>query len=142
MCSLGVWVLVLGLVLGFAISCGLGHFIVGYFLRRLREYIGLPPKEEKGTPPWLTGLLERFFFTIAVAVNATGVLPAMIAWLGLKLVANWQLREDIPDPVTKANYKFTAIVAGLLSMLFAYVGGLVIQWAYFGGLLIQNWSSR
>jgi hypothetical protein len=51
-------------------------------------------------------------------------LPAMIAWLALKLVANWQNRDDIKDPLDKTNYKFSAIVTGLLSMLFAYVGGV------------------
>jgi hypothetical protein len=53
----------------------------------------------------------------------------MIAWLALKLAANWQFREDIKDPVDRTNYKFSAILAGLLSMLFAYLGGLAIrQW--------------
>jgi hypothetical protein len=113
--------------LGFTISCLLGHFAVENFHRWLTHRLGVPRDlDAKRTPPWLTGSLERGFFTIAVAVNATGVLPAMIAWLALKLVANWQNRDDIKDPLDKTNYKFSAIVTGLLSMLFAYVGGLVI----------------
>jgi hypothetical protein len=89
-----------------------------------------------GTPPWLTGQLERFFFTIAVAMDASGVMPAMIAWLGLKLVANWQLRHDIGQSdsegrsggdLVSANYRYSAVVAGLLSMLFTLVGGQVIR---------------
>jgi hypothetical protein len=62
-----------------------------------------------------------------VAVNSPGVVPAMIAWLGVKLVANWQLREDIKDQAQKANYKFSALIAGLLSMLIALISGLLIQ---------------
>jgi hypothetical protein len=112
--------------LGFTISCGVGHFAVAIFLRWLSGLLEVPRDDDaKRTPPWLTGLLERIFFTLAVAVNATGVLPAMIAWLALKLVANWQHRENLKDPA-KTNYKFSAIVSGLLSMLFAYIGGLVI----------------
>jgi hypothetical protein len=118
------------LLLGFAISCVLGHFVVKSFLGWLSHRLEVPrDPNAKRTPPWLTGFLERVFFTIAVAVNATGVLPAMIAWLVLKLAANWQYREDIKDnnSVNRTNYKFTAILAGLLSMLFAYIGGLAIQ---------------
>lgn len=97
------------------------------FLRWLSRLLGVPRDPHgKRTPPWLTGLLERVFFTIAVAVNAAGVLSAMMAWLALKLAANWQMRDDIPM-ADKTNYKFSSIVAGLLSMLIAYVAGLLIR---------------
>src|ERR1700682_1979704 len=56
-----------------------------------------------------------------------GVLPAMITWLVVKLAANWQLREDIPEQRKKANYKFSALLAGLLSMIIALVSGLLIR---------------
>jgi hypothetical protein len=115
-------------VLGFTISCLLGHFVVGWFHRWLTGRLDLCANlTEKRTPPPLTGLLERVFFTVAVAMNASGVLPAMMTWLVLKLAANWQYRDDTDSPVTKANRKFRAILAGLVSMLFAYVGGLLIM---------------
>jgi hypothetical protein len=115
-------------LMGFTISCVLGHFVVKKFLWWLSHRLGAPrDPNAKRTPPGLTGFLERVFFTIAVAVNATGVLPAMIAWLALKLAANWQYRDDI-NSVERTNYKFSAILAGLLSMLLAYIGGLAIQW--------------
>jgi hypothetical protein len=60
-------------------------------------------------------------------MNAAGVVPAMMTWLVVKLAANWQYREDIESSRDKANYKFSDIIVGLLSMLFAYVGGLLIN---------------
>jgi hypothetical protein len=115
-------------VLGFTISLILGHFVVENFHWWLTHRLGVPRDlNEKRTPPWLTGLLERVFFTIAVAMNATGIAPAMMTWLVLKLAANWQYRDDIPNAADKANYKVSAILTGLLSMLFAYVAGLLIM---------------
>jgi hypothetical protein len=116
---------------GLLLSCVLGHYIVKLFLRQLSEYLGLPASRDpdataKKTPGGLTGNLERFFFTIAVAVNMAGVLPAMITWLAVKLAANWQFREDI-DNRQKANYKFSALLAGFLSMLIAFGFGLLIR---------------
>jgi hypothetical protein len=110
-----------------------GHFIVGEFRRRLSIHLGLredrnfPEPTAKKTPAWITGYLERFLFTVAVAANMAGVLPAMITWLVVKLAANWQLREDIPEQRKKANYKFSALLAGLLSMIIALVSGLLIR---------------
>jgi hypothetical protein len=116
--------------LGFGTSCGIGTVAVGVFHYWLTErHLGLEPPKEKRTSPWLTGLLERIFFTLAVAMNAPGVLPAMITWLGLKLAANWNRTRTITknEEVTIKNYAFAALVTGLLSMLFAYVGGLIIS---------------
>jgi hypothetical protein len=93
----------------------------------LRETRNFPDPTAKKTPAWITGYLERFLFTVAVASNMAGVLPAMITWLVVKLAANWQLREDIKDQREKANYKFSALLAGLLSMIIALVSGLLIR---------------
>jgi hypothetical protein len=55
----------------------------------------------------LTLILREFwkglFFTVAVAAKVSGVLPAMIAWLAVKLVANWQFRDDIKSHHEKAK---------------------------------------
>jgi len=119
-------------ILGMLLSCVLGHFIVGEFLRRLSINLGLlesrnPDSIAAKTPSWVTGYLERFFFTVAVAADMAGVIPAMMTWLVVKLAANWQLREDIKDQREKANYKFSALLAGLVSMIIAFVLGLLIR---------------
>ena len=112
---------------GFTISCGIGHVVVAKFHRWLTHRLRVPRDlGARRTAPGLTGFLERLFFTLAVAVNASDALTAMMAWLALKLAANWQNRPDITDVETRKNYAFSAIVTGFLSMLFAYVGGLII----------------
>lgn len=114
-------------ILGLVFSCGIGHFAVGWFLNWLRERADLSSKFIPGVPPpWLTGILERGFFTIAVAVDASDALTAMMAWLALKLAANWQARVSWEDN-KRILYMFTALLAGFMSMLFAFLGGLFIR---------------
>jgi hypothetical protein len=79
------------------------------------------------TPAALTGFVERVFFTILVASNVSDILTGMIGWLALKLGANWQSRKDEMDEEVRTNYAFSALLAGLVSMLMAYLGGWFIK---------------
>ena len=82
-------------------------------------------------PAWLTGLVERLFFTIIVAVDLSGIAIAMLAWLGLKLAINWnRLGIDLGvehSEILRARFGFSAALAGLVSMIFALIGGLICQ---------------
>jgi len=116
-------------VLGLGFSLIAGHFAVELFLAQLRKYMGLsdkPPllKSYKGTPPWLTGGLERTFFTFLVAFNVSGTPAAMIGWLALKLATNWN-HPDYKDRPEARAFAFSGLLAGLLSMLFAVLGGQI-----------------
>jgi hypothetical protein len=116
-------------VLGLGFSLIAGHFAVEFFLAQLRKYMGLgdkPPllKSYKGAPPWLTGGLERTFFTFLVAFNVSGTPAAMIGWLALKLATNWNHPDYIDRPEARA-FAFSGLLAGLLSMLFAVLGGQI-----------------
>jgi hypothetical protein len=123
-------------IIGLAFSCAAGHFIVEFFLRWLSGILGLPPDRKvagdltKRTYTWITGPLERLFFTIAVAANMAGVVPAMITWLVVKLAANWQQytgsQNDEAGAETAKNYRFSALLGGFVSMLIALVSGLLI----------------
>jgi len=116
---------------GLVLSCVLGFFVVEKFLKWLSTLIELPPDRSvpgdntKRTPIWVTGGLERLFFTIAVAVNIAGVLPDMIVWLAVKLAANWQSRQDLG--AERKNYTFSGLMGGFLSMLIVLVCGLLIR---------------
>jgi hypothetical protein len=85
-----------------------------------------PPLTSR-TPPALTGFVERVFFTILVASDVPDFLTGMVGWLALKLGANWQGRKDEIDEEIRTNYAFSALLAGLVSMLMAYLGGLFIK---------------
>lgn len=116
-------------ILGLGFSLVVGHFAVDYFLRELRKYmqLGDRPALPGGmirVPPWLTGGLERLFFTLLVAFGVSGTSTAMIGWLALKMVTNWNRRES-EDDVKERSFAFSALVAGLLSMFLALLGGLI-----------------
>ncbi len=73
------------------------------------------------------GLLERFFFTLAVAFNIPGVGVAMLAWIAAKMAANWNNRKpsvNITEDDLKSD-RLSALQGGITSMFFALLGGLV-----------------
>jgi len=88
----------------------------------------------KGVPPSLTGIIERLFFTVIVAFNVSGFISAMVGWLALKLATNWN-RKFWDDTYSARLYGFSALIAGLVSMLFAFLGGLIIRGELWAGLV-------
>ena len=115
---------------GLAFSIVIGHFAVDYGLRLLRLYLTghetlaeqLTP-QERGVPAPLIGVIERLFFTIAVAYDVSGTVTAMIGWCAAKMVTNWSTEDAkkwIPFPGT-------SLFGSFASMLFALAGGLLIR---------------
>ena len=76
-----------------------------------------------GIPPGLTGVIERLFFTVAVAFELSGVATAMMAWIAIKLAADWNRPSTTPDTAGTLS----AALGGLVSMLFAVTGGLICR---------------
>ena len=113
-------------IVGLSISLALGALCTWAFLKLLRKYVGLPQKAKEGAsvPAWLTGVVERLFFAVLVGLNVAGAPAAMVAWLALKLATNWN-HPDWKDKPEARSYAFSALLAGLVSMLFALLGGLV-----------------
>ena len=97
------------------------------FLAISKRLLGIPGKPESGAkrvPPWLTGAIERSFFFVLVTAGSQAVAPAMIGWLALKLATNW----NHPSWNTKTEVRTHALLgllAGLVSLGFAYVGALI-----------------
>ena len=86
-------------------------------------------------PPAVTGVIERIFFTLLVGYEVGGAGVAMIAWLGAKMASNWNVRSSVvvrealsdPDAARRVRvWAFSSLVSGLISMLFALFGGLVL----------------
>jgi len=89
-------------------------------------------KKRKRIWPWLTGVVERLlFFLLIVATGNAGieVATAMLAWLALKLGANWNRRKLDTSVVDKnsevATRTLLALLSGAISLAFAFAGGLV-----------------
>jgi len=70
-----------------------GAWATGVFLHKLRRYTRLPKMDHDPAtlpvPSWLTGIVERLFFTIVVASVGATAAGGMVGWLALKMAANW-----------------------------------------------------
>ena len=115
-------------VLGLSFAVLVGGIVTSLFVWLLRAWTGAPKTtaqadEGRAVPPWLTGVVERLFFAVLVGLSVAGAPAAMMGWLALKLATNWNHSD-----VTVANARplaFTALLGGVVSMLFALVGGLI-----------------
>lgn len=116
-------------MLGIAFAVVVGGVVTGGLLAGLRRGATLGPKpklKQPRVPAWITGAVERFVFSVLVALNVSGVAPAMVGWLALKMAANWN-RKDLDDNPKARGFALSALLAGLVSMLFATVGGLICR---------------
>jgi hypothetical protein len=118
-------------ILGLFVAVVLGHYGTKYFLEWLRTKMGLGEKpgaksEWMRVSPGITGVIERMFFAIIIAVDISGAGTAMVGWLALKLATNWN-HPDWKDDPTARSFAFSALLAGLVSMSFAVVGGLICR---------------
>lgn len=120
--------------IGLIVAIGLGALVPSQFLKYLRAYLGLGRKKTTATPgvkvvpAWLTGVVERLFFTLLVAFNISATAVSMIGWITVKMVTNWNARKLNPaaeDQQEAINWAFSALLTGLVSMLFALLGGLI-----------------
>jgi hypothetical protein len=68
--------------------------------------------------------VERLAFAVFVGLELPDATTAMMAWLALKLAANWN-RSDLERTSAARPFLFTALLAGLISMVFAALGGMI-----------------
>ncbi len=117
-------------VIRWLIGLGIISLVVGWAgaamtLRRLRRHIEPISEADRppGVPEWITGFIERLFFTIAVAFDISGTAVAMVAWISVKMVTNtYRLTGKLSAPEG-----IVSLLASLVSILFALIGGLVIK---------------
>lgn len=129
--------------LGFILSLLLGGVITPRIVAWLRtKYEGYSPPVYAVLPSECVGFTEAFFFTIAVGFKLQAVVPAMVAWIGIKMLAHWNSNpvpqgEDLKGSPLFAN-RFTALIGSLISLLHALIGGLICsgEIPFYGGLVI------
>ncbi len=121
------------LLLGHAIALIGGGIVTPLVLNAVRKWQGItanpePPKgAPRPVPGWLTGLLERLLFTWLVALSVSGTAVAMIAWLGIKLAADWSRPDGEMNVAIWRGMAASALLAGMVSMLFALAGGILCR---------------
>ena len=102
--------------------------------RKLLLFLGLdfyPPIDvsERHVPAWVTGPMERLFFTIVIVYDVSGAAIAMVAWITLKMLASRKYREKRAESVgigSALPFEYAGLLGNLSSMFFALVGGLLI----------------
>src|SRR5579862_495308 len=127
------------LSIGAITSLGGGALACLLFDRLVRRWLGAPKPDapRRRVPSWFTGTIERVFFTTLVALDVAGYPIAMIVWLAAKMAATWTgrgtPRSDSEEEVKRANdYRSSSSITllnGLVSMTFALIGGLIMQYA-------------
>lgn len=111
-------------IVGLLISIVVGHFVTIWTLRGLRRTFKYQPPSYRVIPPWINGVVERLFFTVVVAFDFSAVTVGMVAWIAAKMAAHWNTKQQIENIEA---IRFSALMAGLVSMLFAVIGGLICQ---------------
>ncbi len=111
---------------GMFVSLAIGQLVTGLFLKSVRNHykIELGSSTSPGIPAYVIGLVERLFFTIIVAFNISATAIAMIGWLTVKMVSNWN-RTGGSSSADFAPAALSALLGGMVSMLFALLGGLI-----------------
>lgn len=119
---------------GLGFSLFVGGLVTWLFLRLLRSTLGeMPRLSHKGIPAWLTGGVERLFFTVLVGLEVSGAPAAMIGWLALKLATDWN-HPDWKEKAAAREFAVSALLGGLVSMLFALIGGLICAGKLLSGI--------
>jgi len=78
-------------------------------------------------PPWVTGTIERLFFTILVAFNVSGTATAMMVWISVKMATNWLIVIKDEKEQWKRQMAFSALLGTMISLFFALIGGLMFH---------------
>ena len=118
----------MSIVLGYLLSCIFGDIVIRHVNKKLWEKS--PHKDESNelrAPRYLSmwlGILERFFYTSAICVNAPG---GIAAWLAFKALMRW--KSDETNPVHASGISIYQI-GTLLSVCFGVIGGLIARGSY------------
>ncbi len=133
MSPLARWVFGLGIF-----ALGIGWLCTGLFLKGIRSHIKnkATERDEAGlyedimtpldVPSWLIGIMERTFFVILVTFDLSATAVAMIAWLTVKMLYNWNILTEEKN-ITIRSLAFSALLGNIVSMLFALIGGLICR---------------
>ncbi|MBW2741223.1 MAG: hypothetical protein JRE64_20810 [Deltaproteobacteria bacterium] len=131
-------VLILRWIIGFLVSLLIGHYATRKFRDLRNKHIRNVSKNREAIDRQneqslnsdiltiVTGLIERTFFTLIVAFDVSGGAVAMMGWLGAKMAVNWN-RQPGDSPINRA-FSMTALQAGIVSLLFSLIGGLICKW--------------
>jgi hypothetical protein len=112
-------------VTGLTIAVVFGGLVTQYYARRIKILVGGDIAEYRISIPISIGFVESLFFTIGVAFHLSGVMVAMVAWMGAKMAACWGDETQRGKVSNICTIRFLLLTGTLSSMLFSVIGGLV-----------------
>ena len=112
-------------VTGLTIALVFGGLVTQYYARRIKILVGEDDPEYRISIPVSIGLVESLFFTLGVAFHLSGVMMAMIAWMGAKMAAHWGDERQRKKVCNIGEVRFLMLTGTLTSMLFSIIGGLI-----------------
>jgi len=111
--------------IGLAVALAGGGLITQYYARRIKMLVGKHDSEYRLSIPISIGLIESLFFTLGVAFNISGVMIAMVGWMGAKMAAHWGEERHRENLASVGTIRFLMLTGTLASMLFSIIGGLI-----------------
>jgi hypothetical protein len=130
-------------ICGFTVALILGHFgtvtalrlVRNYIIRRVverREEIDEIYVEPLAVPAWLTGFIERSFFCTLVAFDISATAAGMLTWILIKMATDWHrlLGQGVASQFPMygpRSLAFASLLAGIISLFFALIGGLICR---------------
>jgi hypothetical protein len=120
-------------------ALGIGWLSTFVFLTVLRSYIKTKAAERNemkvydefmtaaDIPSWLIGLAERTFFAILVAFNVSATAVAMIVWVAVRMLYDWNIVWRQRENITIRSLALSDLLGNIVSMLFALIGGLICR---------------
>lgn len=128
------------LLLGTFFALGMGHVCTTTALKFIRNHIyneALKRDEiiEKiyvdtlSVPGWFLGFVERTFFGTLVAFEVSATAAGMLTWLLIKMATDWHKMIDAGSKNGPRSLAFGSLIAGMISLFFALIGGLMCRGA-------------
>jgi hypothetical protein len=71
----------------------------------------------------LTGVVERFFFTVIIATDLSGAAISMVAWITVKSQMHYKIFSS-DAPGKDVGRLYLALLSSIASLLFAIAGGV------------------
>lgn len=115
------------LLFGLLFAVLIGGVAVGFSLWAIRNRsASRRMTTSRGCPAGSPGAWSARSVTVLFAYGSSGTGTAMIGWLTLKFIINWNhARWQSGDNRNIRGLAFSALLAGLISMLFAAIGGRI-----------------
>lgn len=112
-------------VFGLLVALFFGGIVTQFYARKVREIVGDEEAHYRISIPISLGVAENLFFTMGVAFDLSGVMVAMVAWVGAKMAAHWGRDSQETRIKNIETVRFMVLMGTMISLMFSMIGGLI-----------------